>query len=101
MDQCVLLFHLHMISSKDPVQDEVSPEHGPLTLDVLEQFEFCWIVVESGRVLVTQRAEPQTSLLKYHTTYKYYSVLHFYFGCYVHVQQIYFDVRLVQDGRHS
>jgi len=56
MHECVWFSYLHLIFSKDAVQDEIGPEHRPLTLDVLEQLEFGRIIVQSGRVLETQQA---------------------------------------------
>ena len=50
---------LHLIASKDTIQDEISPEHGPLALDILKQLEFCWIVVQPRWILV--RKQPQNT----------------------------------------
>lgn len=51
--QCVWFNYLNLISSKDAVEDEVSPEHRPLTFDVLKQFELRGIIVKPRWVLVT------------------------------------------------
>lgn len=55
MEQCVWFYYLFLIFSKDAVQDEVSPEHRPLTFNILKQLELCRIVVQPRWVLVTQQ----------------------------------------------
>lgn len=48
-----------MVSSKDPVQDEVSPENGPFTFNVFKQFELGGVVVESIWILVRHKRYPE------------------------------------------
>lgn len=55
-------WYLHLIFSKDTIQDEVSPEHGPLTFDILKQLELCRIVVQPRWVLMRQQAQNYTQL---------------------------------------
>lgn len=61
---------LHLISGKDTIQDEISPEHGPLALDILEQLELCWIVVQPrwilGRKHPGNKAQPSSSIYADH-----------------------------------
>lgn len=53
-------YYLHLIFSKDTIQDEVSPEHRPLTFDILKQLELCRIVVQPRWVLMRQ--QPRTTV---------------------------------------
>lgn len=53
MEQCIFgYYYLHLIFSKDTVQDQISPEHRPLTFNILKQLELCRIVVQPRWVLV-------------------------------------------------
>lgn len=57
--------YLHLIFSKNAIQNEVSPEHRPLTFNVLKELEFCGIVVQPRWILEGQQsritAEPSSS----------------------------------------
>lgn len=56
MEQCIFgYYYLHLIFSKDTVQDQISPEHRPLTFNILKQLELCRIVVQPRWVLVWQQ----------------------------------------------
>lgn len=65
MEQSVWFYYLHLIFSKDTVQDQISPENRPLTLNILKQLELCRIVVQPRWVLVRQqpgtRVKPSSS----------------------------------------
>lgn len=41
-----------MITKKNAIEDEVGPEHRPLTLNILKQLELSGIVVQPRRILV-------------------------------------------------
>lgn len=64
MDQLVFLSYLHLILSEESIQDEVSPEHRPLTFNILKQLELCWVVVQPRWVLVRPKPETAPSMRK-------------------------------------
>lgn len=43
--------HLLIISAEDTVEDEVGEKKRPLALDVIEDLQFGWLIVQSGLVL--------------------------------------------------
>lgn len=47
--------YLHLILSKNAIEDEVSPEHRPLAFNVLKQLQLRRIVVQPSWVLGGQR----------------------------------------------
>lgn len=51
-----LFQYLHLILSKNAIENEVSPEHRPLTFNVLKQLQLCGIVVQPRRILEGQRS---------------------------------------------
>lgn len=57
MGEFVCLIYLHMILSEESVQDEIRPEHRPLTFNILKQLELCWVVVQSSRVLKKKKLQ--------------------------------------------
>lgn len=52
--------YLHLILSEESIQDEISPEHRPLTFNILKQLELCWVVVQSRWVLMRQKSKNRT-----------------------------------------
>lgn len=59
-----LFQYLHLILSKNAIEDEVSPEHRPLTFNVLKQLQLCGIVVQPSRVLEGQRSQNYSRVLQ-------------------------------------
>lgn len=60
-------YHLHLVSSKDTIQDEVSPEDRPFTFNVLKQLELSRIVVQTSWVLVKQQPKASSSNYTIHS----------------------------------
>lgn len=44
-----------MVPIKNTINNEVSPKYWPFTFNILEQLQFCWVVMQSRRILQSRR----------------------------------------------